>query len=136
MSVCFRGKQRNNAAWISLALVVLALASCDPVYHLRYAVMNDTGRPLYCVDKTKDGPASVVRIEADSFAEVYYEAGIGFARSQFRSSRPEVASRFIIYTDSSLSDSSRIIPRKGWKYYRLPIGDCNARMYIRPKDLR
>lgn len=121
---------------VGLALMVLCLTSCCRIYHLRYAVMNDTGQPLYCVDKNHNGPASVIRIESDSFSEVYYEAGIGSARAQFRLSRPEVASRFVIYTDSTLSDSSQVIPRKGWKYYRLPIDDCNARLYIRSKDLR
>ena len=134
MSVSFQGKSPYVVTL--LTFLALAITSCDPYYRLRYAVMNETGQPLYCVDKTQSGPAAVRRIEPDSFVQVYYESGIGHARPQFRNSRSEVASRFAVYSDSSLSDSSRIVPSKGWKYYRLPIGDCNARMYIRPTDLR
>src|ERR1044072_4946019 len=119
-----------------LSVLSVCLVACDPAYHLRYAVMNDTDRPIYCVDKSKHGAGSVTRIEPDSAIMVYEEAGIGFGKPQFRESKPEVTKRFVFYTDSALSDSSQVIPRKGWKYYRLPIGDYNARMYIRRKDLK
>lgn len=121
---------------IILTFVVFMACGCDPAYHLTYAVFNDTGTPVYCVDKTKRGAASIMRVEPDSAVTVYEEAGIGFAKTQFRQSKPEVTQRFIFYTDSTLSDSSRIIPEKSWKYYRLPIGDYNARVYIREKDLK
>jgi len=111
------------------------LCSCDPAYHLHYAVLNDTETPIYCVDGAKRS-WSVTRIEPDSAIAVYEEAGIGFAKPQFNQSKSEVMARFQFYTDSTLSDSSRIIPAKGWKYYRLPIGYYNARLYIREKDLK
>lgn len=115
---------------------MLLTTGCDPAYHLRYAVLNDTGRAVYCVDKNKRGPASVMRVESDSVVVVYEEAGIGFGKAQFKVSKPEVTQRFVFYSDSTLSDSSQIIPHKGWKYYRLPIGDYNARVYIREEDLK
>jgi hypothetical protein len=114
--------------------LVFFLQSCDPAYHLQYAVMNTTAKPVYCVDKKK-GAASATRIEADSLLVVYEEAGFGFGKRQFKLSKPEVAERFVFYSDSTLSDSSQIVPRKGWKYYRLPVGDYNARVYIREQDL-
>lgn len=77
-----------------------------------------------------------MRVEPDSAIIVYEEAGIGFGKDQFRDSKAEVSQRFSFYSDSSLADSTRIDPSKGWKYYRLPIGDYNARVYIREKDLR
>lgn len=97
--------------------------------------MNTTAQPVYCVDKNKKGAQAVTRIEADSVAVVYEEGGFGFAKAQFKLSKPEVAQRFVFYSDSTLSDSSRIVPEKDWKYYRLPIGDYNARVYIREQDL-
>lgn len=77
-----------------------------------------------------------MRVESDSAVTVYEEAGIGFAKTQFNQSKPEVSQRFVFYTDSLCSDSSRIIPAKDWKYYRLPLGYYNARVYIREKDLK
>ena len=127
----------KSAHWhILLAMIMLGAYGCDPAYHLHYAVLNDTGTPIYCVDKNKKGKAAVTRIEPDSLIAVYEEAGIGFAKPQFRDSKPEVTKRFVFYTDSALSDSSLVVPRKGWKYYRLPIGYYNARVYIREKDLK
>lgn len=98
--------------------------------------MNNTAQPVYCVDKNKKGTAAVTRIESDSVAVVYEEGGFGFGKAQFKLSKPEVAQRFVFYSDSTLSDSSLIVPAKGWKYYRLPIGDYNARVYIREQDLK
>lgn len=98
--------------------------------------MNDTGTPVYCVDKNKRGAARVMRVEADSAITVYEEAGFGFAKRQFKESKAEVTSRFLFYTDSSCTDSSQIFPEKGWKYYRLPIDADNVRVYIREKDLK
>jgi len=125
-------RRRYTGALLGL---ILLLAGCDPAYHLRYAVLNDTRTPVYCVDKNKRGAASVTRVEPDSVIVVYEEAGIGFGKAQFNSSRAEVTQRFVFYSDSTLSDSVQIIPHKNWKYYRLPIGDYNARVYIREKDL-
>lgn len=122
-----------GVSWLVMALLVFT--GCDPAYHLRYAVLNDTQTPVYCVDKNKRGKAAVTRVEPDSVIVVYEEAGIGFGKTQFKSSKAEVTRRFVFYSDSALTDSSRIIPRKEWKYYRLPIGDYNARVYIREKDL-
>lgn len=118
-----------------LTAIVFSLVACDPTYHLTYAVLNDTGAPVYCVDKSKRGATSAMRVEPDSLITVYEEAGIGYAKSQFRESKPEVTKRFLFYTDSLCSDSSQIVPDKGWKYYRLPLGYYNARVYIREKDL-
>lgn len=131
-----RVKSRGAHRHIILAVVLILLYSCDPAYHLTYAVFNDTGTPVYCVDKTKRGTTSVMRVESDSAVTVYEEAGIGYAKTQFKQAKPEVTQRFVFYTDSTLSDSSRIVPEKGWKYYRLPIGYYNARVYIREKDLK
>ena len=117
-------------------MLIVALVACDPAYHLTYAVFNDTGTPVYCVDKNKRGAASVMRVESDSAVTVYEEAGIGYAKTQFRQSKVEVTQRFVFYTDSLCSDSLRVIPEKGWKYYRLPLGYYNARVYIREKDIR
>jgi hypothetical protein len=126
----------HGRPFITVAAVLLFLVTgCDPAYHLRYAVLNDTGRTVYCVDKNKRGAASVMRVEPDSAIIVYEEMGIGFAKSQFSESKPMVTKRFAFYSDSTLSDSSQIIPGDGWKYYRLPIGYYNARVYIREKDL-
>lgn len=122
--------------YVAVALLLLLVSGCDPVYHLRYAVLNDTRRPIYCVDKNKHGVAAVTRVEPDSAVTVYEEAGIGFGRGQFRQSKPEVAKRFVFYSDSTCSDSTQIIPSKGWKYYRLPVDYYNARVYIREKDLQ
>lgn len=119
-----------------LTAIVFSFVACDPIYHLNYAVMNETDQPIYCVDKSKSGVGKVVRVEPDSFIQVYFEAGIGWAKPQFRESKPEITKRFVLYTDSTLSDSTQITPRKGWKYYRLPIGGYNARLYIRRSDLR
>ena len=116
------------------AAIAFSCAACDPIYHLRYAVINDTGQTIYCADLNKS-PGGVVRIEPDSFVEVYSEAGLGRAKRQFKESKPEVTSRFVFYTDSTLADSSIIKPDKGWKYYRLPIDDYNARVYIRRRDI-
>ncbi len=118
-----------------LAVLMCLIVGCDPAYHLRYAVLNDTSTPVYCVDKNKKGAAAVTRVEADSVIVVYEEAGIGFGKQQFNESKSGVAQRFVFYSDSTLSDSSQIVPHKNWKYYRLPIGDYNARVYIREKDL-
>lgn len=119
-----------------LAAVAVSFIACGPGYHLRYAVVNETDRPVYCVDKNRKDASSVIRVEPDSAVQVYEEMGFGPARPQFRESRTEVSSRFVFYSDSTLSDSSRVLPEKGWKYYPLPIGAYNARVYIRPKDLR
>lgn len=119
-----------------LPAIAVVLWSCDPAYHLEYAVMNDTDRPVYCLDRTKTGAASVIRVEADSVVMVYEEAGLGFGKIQFRETRPEIAKRFEFFSDSTLADSSRIVPSKGWKYYRLPLDSYNARVYIRRKDLQ
>lgn len=121
---------------IFLLILLVVFAGCDPAYHLQYAVINDSDRPVYCLDKTKKGDAAVVRIEPDSAILVYEEFGFGFGKPQFKETRPEVANRFAVYSDSTLADSSQIVPRKGWKYYALPIDDYNARLYIRRKDLR
>jgi hypothetical protein len=121
---------------IIFAFVLFMVYSCDPAYHLSYAVLNDTGKPIYCKDATKKGAASVQRIEIDSGIIVYEEAGFGYAKTQFRESKPEVTTRFSFYTDSTCDTGSRIVPQKGWKYYRLPIGGDNARVYIREKDLK
>lgn len=110
--------------------------SCDPAYHLEYAVMNDTDQPVYCVDRSKSGGSMVYRVEADSAVMVYEEAGFGFGKTQFHETKPEIEKRFVFYTDSTLADSSRITPAKGWKYYRLPLDSYNARIYIRRKDLK
>jgi hypothetical protein len=115
--------------------VAVFFTSCDPAYHLSYAVLNDTGKPVYCKDASKQGLAAVQKIEVDSGIIVYEEAGFGHAKSQFKESKQEVTTRFTFYSDSTCSSDSQIIPVKGWKYYRLPIGGDNARMYIREKDL-
>lgn len=119
-----------------LAATIICFAGCDPAYHLQYAVVNDSGQPVYCVDKTKKGSEAVVRVEPDSAILVYQEFGFGFGKRQFRESKSEVTNRFSVFSDSTLTDSSLIVPRKGWKYYALPIDDYNARLYIRRKDLK
>jgi hypothetical protein len=131
-----RSRRVTSRGVILLTLFCLLFISCDPAYHLTYAVFNDTGTPVYCVDKNKRGSSSIMRVEPDSAVTVYEEAGIGFAKAQFRQSEPEVAQRFVFYTDSLCTDSLRVIPAKGWKYYRLPLGYYNARVYIREKDLK
>lgn len=130
-----RLRRRGHFGISLLTALLLVVSGCDPAYHLRYAVLNDTGIPVYCVDKNKRGQSAVTRVESDSVIVVYEEAGIGYGKTQFKSSKAEVTRRFVFYTDSTLADSSRIIPDKGWKYYRLPIGDYNARVYIREKDI-
>jgi len=122
--------------FLVVILFSLLVLSCDPAYHLRYAVMNSSGQPIYCVDKQAHGAQAVTRIEVDSAIQVYEESGFGRGRGQFKESRADVAARFVFYTDSTLSDSSRVIPGKGWKFHPLPIGDYNARVYIRRKDLK
>lgn len=122
--------------YVLLAAIFFSFAGCDPAYHLQYAVVNDCDQPVYCVDKNKKGPDAVIRIEPDSAVVLYEESGFGYGKPQFKESKPEVANRFAVYADSTLSDSSRIIPRKGWKYYALPIDDYNARLYIRRRDLK
>ncbi len=122
--------------WFVSLLAITVVSSCDPAYHLSYAVVNDSHRTIYCVDSSGKGAETPKAIAPDSALEVYYEIGFGSGREQFKGSRSEVASRFIFYADSTLSDSVRIEPRKGWKYYPLPIGDYNARVYIRDKDLK
>lgn len=117
-----------------LIIGISVLVACSPIYHLKYAVINDTDRPIYCVDLNK-APGGVVRIEPDSFVQIFDEAGIGRARRQFNESKSEVSHRFMFYSDSTFADSSIITPGKGWKYYRLPIDDYNARVYIRQNDL-
>lgn len=117
---------------IGIALII----GCDPAYHLQYAVVNDTGQRIYCVDKDKSGSKAITTIEPDSAVVVYEEQGWGLGKSQFRESKPDVTKRFVIYSDSTLADSSQVIPRKGWKYYALPIDDYNARLYISPADIK
>jgi hypothetical protein len=129
-------KSAHHFVGLFLLVTLLFTSGCDPAYHLTYAVLNDTGTPIYCVDKSKRGATSVMRVEPDSAIIVYEEAGIGFAKTQFRESKPEVTRRFVYYTDSTLADSVQVVPAKGWKYYRLPIGYYNARIYIREKDLK
>lgn len=116
--------------------ILVVLVACDPAYHLTYAVVNDSPQTIYCVDRTKRGAPAFIPIAPDSTLEVYYESGFGNGRGQFKESRADVSSRFTFYADSSLADSSRIVPDRGWKYYPLPIGDYNARIYIRNKDLK
>ncbi len=118
-----------------ISAIVFFLA-CDPAYHLTYAVLNNSGQTIYVVDRTKQGVKSMQKIEPDSAIEVYNESGFGSGRGQFQESRSEVASRFVFYSDSTLNDSSQITPRKGWRYYPLPIGEYNARVYIRKKDVK
>lgn len=122
--------------YVLLAAIFLSFPGCDPAYHLQYAVVNDCDQPVYCVDKNKKGTVAVTRIDPDSAVVLYEESGFGFGKPQFRESKSEVTQRFEVYSDSSLSDSSRITPRKGWKYYALPIDDYNARLYIRRRDLK
>lgn len=115
---------------------IVLLAACDPAYHLTYAVVNDSSKAIYCVDKTKSGAASVQVVLPDSTIEVYSESGFGKGKVQFRESKPDVESRFSFFSDSTLSDSCVVKPRKGWRYYPLPIGAYNARIYIRSKDIK
>lgn len=119
-----------------LLFLCCGFASCDPAYHLRYAVVNDSRAPLYCVDKSgsfmKGKPC---RIDPDSTVVVYEEAGFGGARQQFRSSKGDVTQRFCFYTDSTCKDSALFQPGKPWKYYVLPKGDNNVRLYLRNSDL-
>lgn len=122
--------------FICTCIVLLLTAGCDPAYHLTYAVLNDTGKPIYCKDATRQGVAAIQKIEIDSGIIVYEEAGFGYAKSQFRESKPEVTARFTFYSDSACSSESQVVPVKGWKYYRLPIGGDNARVYLREKDLK
>jgi len=116
-------------------LISLTLMSCDPAYHLAYAVVNNSSDTVYCLDKQKPGEMALIRIDPDSTLEIYSESGFGSGRRQFKESRPEVQSRFLFYSDSTLADSCAIHSTRGWKFYPLPIGVYNARIYIRNRDL-
>ena len=123
-------------AQLVVVIICLFLVSCDPAYHLRYAVMNESDVPVYCIDRKGVWMKGVpTRIDPDSSVLVYEEAGYGKERIQFRDSRTEIAGRFILCTDSFCSDTALISPGKDWKLYYLPRGDFNARIYIRNSDL-
>jgi hypothetical protein len=120
---------------VFVLLISIGLWSCDPAYHLSYAVVNESRSTLYCIDsKGSFMQGKPFRIEPDSSVLVYEEAGFGSARAQFRSSKGEVVSRFRFYSDSSCVDSTQIQPRKQWKYHTLPKGDYNVRLYVRNSD--
>lgn len=117
--------------------VCFALVACDPAYHLSYAVVNDSRTPFYCVDASgifeKGKP---FRVDPDSSVVVYEEAGFGEGREQFRNSKVEVTARFKFYSDSTCTDSVLLQPGKSWKYYTLPKGGNNVRLYVKNSDFR
>ena len=117
--------------------VCFAVVACDPAYHLSYAVVNDSRTPFYCVDASgifqKGKP---FRVDPDSSVVVYEEAGFGAGREQFRHSKGEVTLRFLFYSDSTCADSVIMHPGKSWKYYALPKGGNNVRLYVKNSDFR
>lgn len=121
--------------FVLVLLISISAWSCDPAYHLSYAVVNESRSVLYCVDsKGTFMRGKPFAVDPDSSVLVYEEAGFGSARTQFRNSKDEVVTRFRFYSDSSCSDSAQIRPQKQWKYHSLPKGDYNVRLYVRNSD--
>lgn len=110
--------------------VSMIFMGCGPSYHLAYAVVNETSDTIYVVDRKK-----VIAVLPDSSAEIYSESGIGKAKSGYNETKAEVTTGLRYYNDSTLCDSCRVKPAGEWKYYALPMGYYNARLYIRSKDL-
>lgn len=104
-------------------------AGCHSSYHLAYAVVNETNDTIYVVDRKK-----IIAVLPDSSAEIYSESGIGKAKSSYKETKASVTAGLRYYNDSTLCDSCRVQPSGEWKYYALPMGYYNARLYIRSKD--
>lgn len=104
---------------------------CEPSYHLAYAVVNETDDTLYVVDRKK-----IIAVLPDSSAEIYSESGIGKAKSSYNETKESVTAGLQYYNDSTLCDSCRVKPVAQWKYYALPMGYYNARLYIRSEDVK
>jgi hypothetical protein len=116
---------------LAATFAALLTAGCSSSYHLAYAVVNETDDTLYVVDRKK-----VIAVLPDSSAEIYSESGIGKAKSGYNETKATVTAGLRYYNDSTLCDSCRVKPAGEWKYYALPMGYYNARLYIREKDIR
>ncbi len=116
---------------------IFLFVGCDPLYHVRYIVENDSGKTVYFVNTLEAD--TILKKNSLKFGDrdtVITDSGVGYAKPFFKEGKDAVRKGLVFFSDSSLCDSCMIVPKGIWNYTEKNRCEGNANMIITPDDLK